>query len=463
MMEALRLYGTLRFVEDAGEYSVYEDCDGEEVYLAHGTGKMLVSLDEIDVGDRWSQWIRQHGRTHFTADLFLDMLRESVIDPEEVDEITVCAKCVSPAWSEDMHGTNDGMVCDSCITNYWWCNDCEEYFDETTTTLNDTEVCDRCRGRNWSYCEDCEGYYPDHCAGEHEHNQGNGCCESPAQAFSVRNNGDGTLRNDTRATVALPAGIISDEGIGAIGNYLRTYAYTVETDPDAQQKLRTLAYSLGRLGPEWQSKEGNFTKRLSKMAYKEHGYKVKPEMMSMVGSIAREHSTAIDFAIEVTRDLNLGPDEFAHEESCWWQSYYASRCALKTNGGFGLRTFSTHDSYGGGTYECVEGRAWVMPLKKDEDGRLLPTFETLNPDAFVVFNGYGDLSGYVPARIVSHMAGMTYRKIVFECTPMYVNSESGYLVAPEEIAEGYTDGALYLSVEQHSNLFDREKKVLAHV
>jgi hypothetical protein len=36
-----------------------------------------------------------------------------------------------------------------------------------------------------------------------------------------------------------------------------------------------------------------------------------------------------------------------------------------------------------------------MPMKKNRNGRLTPTFDTLNPDAFVVFNGYGKLSGYV--------------------------------------------------------------------
>ena len=40
------------------------------------------------------------------------------------------------------------------------------------------------------------------------------------------------------------------------------------------------------------------------------------------------------------------------------------------------------------------------------------------------------------------MVGMTYRKIGFTCSPMYVNSEAGFLVAPEPIAEKYTDGRL---------------------
>ena len=60
------------------------------------------------------------------------------------------------------------------------------------------------------------------------------------------------------------------------------------------------------------------------------------------------------------------------------------------------------------------------------------------------------------------MAGMTYRKIEFSASPMYVNSDSGYLIAPEEIASNYTDGGLCLAVDVHSNLFNNEK-VLANV
>jgi hypothetical protein len=170
--------------------------------------------------------------------------------------------------------------------------------------------------------------------------------------------------------------------------------------------------------------------------------------MSQVGNIARNHSTAVDVQIDVTRDLNQSPEAFYHDGSCWFTDYAgSSRCALKTNGGYGLRSFGTYS---------VSGRAWVMPLRQDESGELVPTFETQTPDAFVVFNGYGDLSGYTAPRIVAHMAGMTYRKVGFDCDPMYINA-GGYIVAPEEIAKKYTDGSLSLSVHQHARLFDREQ------
>jgi hypothetical protein len=56
------------------------------------------------------------------------------------------------------------------------------------------------------------------------------------------------------------------------------------------------------------------------------------------------------------------------------------------------------------------------------------------------------------------MAGMTYRKIAFSASPMYVNGDSGYIVATEEVAQPYTDGSLSVSVTTHSTLFNDERE-----
>lgn len=375
---------------------------------------------------------------------FQDWLRARLTDPDQIDDLQWCEPCNEPGT--DLNWTGDEThVCDSCFENYYFCEDCELSFRKTTTTPRNGEVCEGCL-ENYSYCEECDGYYRDGdgCGQDHD----NSCqCEAPAQVFTVRNDGDEPLANDERVTVALPAGTISAEGLSQIAHYIRDGAYSA--DVAERDSLYNLSYSVPELGDRWQTKEGNFTKRLSKLAYKKHGLKVRPDMLSQIGCIARDNSTAVDFEIEVTRDLNLPAEDFYHGDSCWWQSYAASRCALKNNGGLGLRTFSERGS--------VTGRAWVMPLKIDEGGNLTPTFETLEPAAFMVFNGYGNLSGYTPARIISHMAGMTYRKIYFTCPPMYVNGDSGYLVAPEEIAHKYTDGSLHLAVDDHSTLHHSEE------
>jgi len=348
-----------------------------------------------------------------------------------------------------MSSAQDGSVsiCGSCWDDWATCASCEERYPagDLTETLSGSDICDSCRDNCYSYCKECEGWYHDENSSDHSHNDGYGCCTSPQLKFAVRNDGCEPLANDTRITVTLPAGTISAEGLAAIRNYLLCQRH--RENGEYLHQYTNLAYDLDKLGDQWQTRTGNFTRRLSRHAYQDHQIKVTQDVMSQVGVIARDHSTQVSVAIEVTRDLNMGASEFYHEDSCWWGSYGESRCALKTNGGLGLRSF---DGYGN-----VSGRAWVLPLRRDERGKLVPTFDTMTPDAFVVFNGYGDLSGYAAPRILAHMAGWTYRKIGFSAEPMYVNA-GGYLVAPEDIAEQYTDGSLDLDISQHSNLFERE-------
>jgi hypothetical protein len=297
------------------------------------------------------------------------------------------------------------------------------------------------------------------------------CCSSPQLEFTVRN-GTGTLANDTRATVTLPEGVISDAGINAIRTYLR-HAGGASAIPAVYNGLHSLSYDVGEtVTAEWQSRGGNFTKRLSARAFKVHALKIDPEILAKVGNIARDHSKAVSVTIDVTRQLNQPSGYFYHDDSCWWGSYGSSRCALKTNGGFGLRALPHNNDYG------VTGRAWVLPLlrtggpvvppvhfpprdargrfaeRPEVPGKLVPTFNTLNADAMVVFNGYGELGGYAPARIVADMTGWTYKRISFSADPMYINS-GGFLIGPEEITQVTSE--LYLSIQRHSRLYHTEQ------
>jgi YD repeat-containing protein len=406
------------------------------------------SLDagDLDLAELWTAFPYTTWLSSARQRDFRQHLRSLVSDPGQIDDLEFCGHCEDPAWNEDLSSAQGGSlrICDSCWSDWSTCSSCDERYpdDELYTTLGGSDVCESCRDNRYTYCEDCDGYYDDDYAEEHEHDDdGSGCCNSPQTGFEVRNDGCAPLANDTRVTITLPAGTISAEGLYAIREYLLRQAGT--------HAQRSVAYDLAVLGDEWQTRTGNFTKRLSRHAYQAYQAKFTPDVLSQVGCIARDHSTAVNVEIEVTRELNQSAGAFCNDGSCWWGSYASSRCALKTNGGFGLRSFA------GG----VSGRAWVMPLRQDERGRLIPTFDTVTPAAFVVFNGYGDLSGYAAPRIVAHMAGWTYRKIGFRCEPMYVNA-GGYLVAPENIAEQYTDGSLSLSVSQHSNLFSREKELV---
>lgn len=463
----------LTFAERGEFYSTYLDEHGSEVYLAHRTRERLVPFDQLDLPTLWREvnphvWYREpHKEVEFLA-----LLRTKTYEHDALDGIVFCERCHVPGDVDDYQSTHDDQyACDTCISYLITCVHCRQMFPETTTVANEDEVCSACRDERYSFCDECEAFYPDDAPCHH-----NCECESPAQRFQIRNDGQEPLANDERVSISLPAGTVSGEGMNAIMVTIQMHAQTVRylghLSPEEQAEateevrsacrseaiqLRDLSYRVDEVGATWQTKDGNFTKRLSKFAYKQYGLKLRPDLMSEIGNIGSAHSRSVSVDIEITRDLNQSASDFFHEDSCWWGSESQSRCALKSHGGFGLRTFHKTDGF-------VEGRAWVMPLRL-KNGDLTPTFETETPDAYVVFNGYGSLggaNGYAPARILAHMVGWTYRKIDFTCSPMYVNSESGYLVAPEELASEYTDGSLSLSLSAHSNLY-RDEKVLAHV
>lgn len=442
------------------------------------------SVHDLDLYLEWHDFTASRVVSWATISHFGDHVRSIVSDPLDVDEfLTYCEDCAHYHHEDDLVWLDpyDKSVCESCADGYPSCNDCgDRVHTDYLTWVNDERVCESCLDYNYSYCDGCDEYY-------YSRDGGYCCddncdCESPMQKFSIRNDGLEPLANDTRTTLTLAAGVISEEGLLAInrllhrqanneeqgaeppywitgddGNYVYDDRGLLQTNPEyeAWRNVKARWYNLandvyeGKIGNDWQTRDGNFTKRLSRYAYKTYGVKITPEVISEVGNIGSQHSQGATVNIEVTRDLNLPAYEFAHEDSCWWQSYYEGRCSLKSNGGFGLRSFN---SYG------VTGRAWVMPLKRKGEGTALePTFDTMDADAFVVFNGYGDLNGYTPARIMAHMSGMTYRKVTFFNSPMYVNGDMGYLVAPEEIADAYTDGTLQLHTSTHSSLYSLER------
>lgn len=352
-----------------------------------------------------------------------------------------CVDCWQPNRSNQMYSdyTRRGKVCYSCTRNYNHCSPCNTYY----RTDSDSAV--------------------------NRHTHDRNCCRSSATNFTLNSGGD-TIAQDTRFTVTLPSGEISDVGISTIRSRITGWAYDWYHDNyDSSYRDEALNDRVSaqyndmcemarnvqtEVGTAWQAKNGNFTKRLSRYAYNKYKLKLPPELLTQIGNIASEHSVGKSYSLEITRQLNLPARDFVHEGSCWWSSYSASRCILKTNGGFGLRSYS-----GSGR---VEGRAWVMPLKVNpnlEPGHrnyFVPTYDTSEPAAYVVFNGYGELNGYAPSRVLSQIVGMTYRKISWSAGSMYVNGDSAYLIAPEELASRYTDGGISIDPEVHSTLYRQE-------
>ncbi|HEY1700744.1 MAG TPA: hypothetical protein VGG75_13610 [Trebonia sp.] len=407
-----------------------------------------VCAEDLNLADLWGDF-ESSSKPAFRA-----FLRSITRNPAEIDSVVFCVNsgCGAPAWEDETSQAGEistDRLCEPCADSWVSCAGCASKYPDgdLITALNGDDTCANCLGRDYTYCEYCEGYYADEYEDEHDHDDEDGCgCVSPQESFTVRNDGAPPLANDTRVTVTLPAGIISAPGLDAIKSYLRQ-------ELNVQGESTNLVYDLAVLGDLWQDKRGNYPKRLSRFAYTVYGVRLSPKILAQVGCIARDNSgSQSSYVVEVTRDLNLSAEDFYHEGSCWWTDYKESRCALKTNGGFGLRTFSSE-------YGFVSGRAWVMPLRRmmDYGMPLGPTFDTETPDAFMVFNGYGDLSEYAAARIMAHMTGWTYRKTSFECEPMYINGKNGYLVAPEDIAGEYESKGVYPGVSAHADLFSDEQ------
>lgn len=460
---------TLRFVETAEHYGVFVDADDTEYLIGTG-GIVLMDYDEIDLLTLWRRFVKD--RSYLAATLkdeFQALVESLVVDPDATLEMQFCVDCHEPEPDGDemRYIANGDLVCDSCSGHYWFCVRCEELYSHTTTTLNDEEVCDDCRANHWSFCEHCDGYYRDDDMDDHGHGSDeDDCgCESPATTFYLPNQGE-MLRNDERVTVALPAGRIDEEGFGAVARFLRLHASnrhwedqlttTVEAGQvTAYDALQALSFRLSELGDQWQQRDGNFTKRLARFAYKEYGLKLPSEVISHVGNIVRAHAQGAEYDLSVTRHLNGSASDFYHEESCWWTSESEGRCALKSNGGFGLRTWGPDNGYG--LYPT--GRAWVMPMRYDEEAyyNFAPTFDTTSADAFLVFNGYGALEEYVAPKVLAQMLGMSYCKVAFKASPMWINGDQAFLVGPVDIVERHIDGRVTTGgFAEHADLYDNE-------
>jgi hypothetical protein len=106
----------------------------------------------------------------------------------------------------------------------------------------------------------------------------------------------------------------------------------------------------------------------------------------------------------------------------------------------------------------------VLPLNHTlNNGRYhtwRPTFDTLGADGFVIFNGYGDLEEFAPARIMCEITGLPYKKINFDGgseddseDAMYINNESGYLIAEDSL---HVD-SISLALERHATITEERE------
>lgn len=390
-------------------------------------------------------------------DMFVEHLKRKVSDPDNV-EVNWCDRCSMPT-NNDLTDVQGQEVCQTCVSTYVRrCGNCEdpcfpncEYGGESW--------CQGCSNEHLRYCDNCGFYYR---LDDDDHMHRNTPCECPPPTLEIRLRRvekKRVIREDTKVVVNLADGHISAVGLNEIriylqqwGNRLRSRAAVGDLDSGSEHWISYVKLStmLDEIGSQWQTTRGNFTKRLTSYAYKAYGLKVDPEVITQVGNIARAQSHGLSTKVSFTRDLNQGRSAFVHTGSCWWSDYNSSRCILKSNGGFAMRTWNNSPR------SRATGRAWVLPMNY-ENGRWVPTFDTLTPTGFVVFNGYGDLEDYAPARIMAEITGLPYRKINFDDDEMYVNNESGYLLAPDD----YTTGSINLELPRHATIYTEKEKAHA--
>jgi hypothetical protein len=451
-------------------HSEWIDALGRKVFLDPGPSRQpkvpayLIDLDrswdESDLDtDEFSEWV-----SSFTLSgeevYWCEDCGDAIFDTFSVEDGArqVCQPCLDNNYTtcgdcdenyRDTTSVEDGdrEVCESCLQRYEPCDECEELVRDTTTVEDgDRCVCEACIDNYYYWCESCDDYYRE----EHDHHRED-CCESPKQEFSLRIK-DGSISQDERLTVTLPEGVTST-GFYQIQNLIHSHVHSLEAPPTDWRRAVEKIHG-ETIGTEWVTGKGTLPKRISRFLHREAGISLPATVLAEIGNVAKRDARSGEFHVEVTRDLNLDADEFAHGGSCWWTEYAVSRCILKTNGGFGLRCF--------GKYGSVAGRSWVMPMKRQLSGPILtPTFNTDDPDAYVVFNNYGDLGEGIGPVVFAHMLGWVPRRIDFSVDDMWVNHDdargirSGHLITPT--AEDFADlPSLRLSIADHSSLYRDE-------
>jgi len=244
----------------------------------------------------------------------------------------------------------------------------------------------------------------------------------------------GSIPCDTPYEVTLPAGAIAAEGVAEINHLFRQILTRL-----GYENTQTRANQIfARIEPVWmKAAGGSYTKRLSKEIFNTYNYSFTPDEMTAIGNLAKQHTVKeAAHIIEFTRKFNLSAAEFGHIDSCLWQSYTSSRCAMKGSGGLAIRSFDENKN--------VDGRAWILPL-----GAGLGPFRgaDLPATAYLVFNGYGRLSDYAPAQVIASLTGMSYRKVAVEVTrtTLYVNQDKGFLIAPQDKLDEFAKHPLTLA------------------
>jgi hypothetical protein len=332
-----------------------------------------------------------------------------------------CAYCDTPGWraGAKVIAGSRRPACDRCLQRCSRCQRCNAYLWPgrevifTAGPLDPRQIgplCVPCCELDYEMCHVCRRWYP---RAEH-HDMAHRCqCVARHPQFRFRLHGGGWVGSDTRFAVTQPAGRIGDPGLEEIHRLMLNVHGS------------TIAQMVYLVDSEWQLRDGNYSKRLARAVYKQYLVKMEPDVLARVGAIAKEHAGASTaWYLEFTRDLNGPVTAYANPKSCWWGGFSRSRCTMKENGGLGLRSYDSMEV----ATDRPNGRVWILPI----DARMNVTEDVEGASGFALFNGYGRLQGYAPARIIAQMCEMTYRKVSILAGDnhiLYVNQQQGYLVS----------------------------------
>ena len=457
------------FVEAREGYSLYRDDHGENVYFAS-------RMEAHNYYDKPTHF----GANQLTVTLALHAAHydrlgiteaQALLAPDtDESALVACVECTAVGDGDEYNHTAAGeRICEACTENHYMVCEggCDEWVHQHDTVYaEDANLCEGCADEHTHWCDDCDArVFND---GDHYENHDHDCdCEAPNQNFTlpVLTAGADPIKSDTTNEVRTQGGLVSEAARNQIHQVVETalgIGFPNRSDyatPEEYEKVwhtvmvkRTAIHpAITQMDHAYKTAGGVYAKRLRSAIHKatkglvangvaDKQFTIDTATVEKVGQIARENSKGVDVKLSITRDLNQSADFFYHDDSCWWTDYSHSRCTLKNNHGFGVRSLG--DPWDQGWGAPATGRVWALPCTITDGALNATTSDDTDPDAYVVFNGYGELSETNGPQALAALVGMevsTHRVSID--ADMYVNSAAYVVTTPEYVGEALHFGA----------------------
>lgn len=247
-------------------------------------------------------------------------------------------------------------------------------------------------------------------------------------------------------TLEVPNGELSDEGQYEILNLIE--GHTRLTVGQIREALPE------DWSWEWKVAHGTYagtlSKRIQSLVFKKFDVKLIEAMVTAIGNSANQHTLqARSFLFDFDNKLDWAAGDFGDDGSCFWTEKSYILPTLAHFGGFSLRLYQTDDK----GRDHGSGRCLIMPYSRNDLGKFDPA-KWLNPDALLVFNGYGkDMDNYGKskvssqrygnmqvldyARLLALFLGVSYQRVrtrvnASSTSPLFINNE-GMAVAVGQV------------------------------